>query len=66
MFPKSLSDQLVGTALVPTKQLFPQINTYFTYGMMRRRRKSRGGKEEEEKEEDVFIYCIPMLVFYID
>ena len=33
-----------------------QINTYFTYGMMRRRRKSRGGKEkEEEKEEDVII-----------
>ena len=29
-----------------------QINTYFTYGMMRRRRKSRGGEGEGGRGEE--------------
>ena len=50
-----------------------QINTYFTYGMMRRRRKSRGGEGEGGRgggEEGggcshiVMVQTIPELIAY--
>ena len=48
-----------------------QINTYFTYGMMRRRRTSRGGEGDGGRGEDgggcshiVMVQAIPELIAY--